>query len=135
LSTTSALLNRSQATKTPAKIAPTKVADTTIRSLAEIFQMLADPSRLKILVTLASAGEMHVTALCKVLGQMQPAVSHHLSLLRARRLVSCRRDGKNNFYSVDSALVRTLLEEFFAESGDDQHQLQLDGLSLVFKNR
>jgi DNA-binding transcriptional ArsR family regulator len=136
LNTTSGVLNRPRSSKPTAKVTPAlpTVADTTLRGLAEIFQMLADPSRLKILLNLARDGEMHVSALCKVLGQMQPAVSHHLSLLRARKLVVCRRDGKNKFYSVDSALVRTLLDEFFGEPCNGQQQIQLNGLSLAFKH-
>jgi DNA-binding transcriptional ArsR family regulator len=130
LSTTSGVLTRPRSTKP----APKAIAETTLLGLAEIFQMLADPSRLKILLTLARAGTMHVTALCQALGQMQPAVSHHLSLLRARKLVTCRRDGKNKYYAVDSALVRTLLDDFFGEAGNGQRQIQLDGFSLAFKN-
>ena len=114
---------------------PRPVADTTLRGLVEVFQMLGDPSRLKILLALARDGEMHVSGLCRFLGHSQPAVSHHLSLLRARRLVSCRRMGKNIYYSVDSVLVRELLLEFFDDAGDGQRQIQLDGFSLAFKSR
>jgi ArsR family transcriptional regulator, arsenate/arsenite/antimonite-responsive transcriptional repressor len=135
LSTTSGAVSRTRGTKPVAKVAlpALGVSEATLRALAEVFQMLADPSRLRILVTLARSGEMHVSALCQVLGQLQPAVSHHLSLLRSRKLVTCRRDGKNKFYAVDSALVRTLLEEFFGEAGNGQQQIQLDGFSLAFK--
>jgi ArsR family transcriptional regulator len=101
--------------------------------LVEIFQMLADASRLKILLALAHGGEMHVSGLCQLLGQSQPAVSHHLSLLRARRLVSCKRKGRNIFYCVDSTPVRGLLEEFFNDAGNGDRQIQLNGFSLAFK--
>ena len=135
MSTSSGALSRPRSTKPVAKVTVPAlgVSEATLRALAEFFQMLADLSRLRILVTLARSGEMHVSALCKVLGQLQPAVSHHLSLLRSRKLVTCRRDCKNKFYAVDSALVRTLLEEFFGEAGNGQQQIQLDGFSLAFK--
>jgi ArsR family transcriptional regulator len=45
-------------------------------------------------------GELHVSALCERLQQSQPAVSHHLALLRTAGLIGCRRDGKHNFYSI-----------------------------------
>ncbi len=118
---------------------PRPIADATLKGLVDIFQMLADQSRLKILLALAHAGEMHVSALCDLLGQSQPAVSHHLSLLLSRKLVSCRRDGKNRFYWVDLGVVREILNQFFGSpnegegQGGDQHQLQLDGFSLAFK--
>jgi DNA-binding transcriptional ArsR family regulator len=117
----------------PAKNAPKPIADATLRGLAEVFQMLGDPSRLKILLTLARGGEMHVSGLCRFLGSSQPSVSHHLSLLRSRRLVSCRREGKNIFYAVESSGLRQLLAEFFDDAGDGQHQIQLDGFALAFK--
>lgn len=39
-------------------------------------------------------------ALCEQLAQSQPAVSHHLALLRHGGIISPRRQGKNNFYSL-----------------------------------
>lgn len=93
-----------------AKPARLRVPEQAITSLADVFKLLADKSRLKILLALAQDGEMHVTALCELLTQSQPAVSHHLTLLRMRGLVGYRRDGKHNFYHVDSPLVHQLLD-------------------------
>jgi ArsR family transcriptional regulator len=126
---------RPRGQKAPAKVSPPTVgvSDVTIQSLSEIFKLLADRSRLKILLALAQDGEMHVSALCELLGQSQPAVSHHLTLMRMSGLVGYRRDGKHNYYHVDSALVRDLLEEFFANSGGSQ--LQFQDFSLAFKKR
>jgi ArsR family transcriptional regulator len=100
----------------------------------DVFQMLADKTRLKILLALAHDGEKHVTALCDLLGLSQPAVSHHLSLLRSKKLVVCRRDGKNNFYTVDSADLGELLDQFFGDAGNGQRQIQLDGLSVALRS-
>ncbi|HMF12603.1 MAG TPA: metalloregulator ArsR/SmtB family transcription factor [Gemmataceae bacterium] len=121
--------------KAPVKVSPSvvNVSDGTIQSLSEIFKLLSDRSRLKILLALAQEGEMHVSALCELLGQSQPAVSHHLTLMRMSGLVGYRRDGKHNYYHVDSGLVRDLLEQFFADSGGSQ--LQFEDFSLAFKKR
>jgi DNA-binding transcriptional ArsR family regulator len=135
LSTTTAVLQRPRATKVPAKGAPCHVADHTINGLVELFQMLGDKSRLRILLALAAEGEMHVSGLCSLLGHSQPAVSHHLALLRSHRLVTCRREGKNIYYANDSALVRDLLAQFFGQGGAGEGQIQLDGCSLAFKSR
>jgi ArsR family transcriptional regulator len=97
-----------------------RVPDQAIASLADVFKLLADKSRLKILVALSQDGEMHVTALCDLLTQSQPAVSHHLTLLRMRGLVGYRRDGKHNYYHVDSPLVHQLLDQ--AGLCDGHHQ-------------
>jgi ArsR family transcriptional regulator len=76
-----------------------------------------------------------VTALCDLLVQSQPAVSHHLTLLRMAGLVGYRRDGKHNYYRVDSALVRDLLEEFFSDSGNGHQQIQFEDFSLAYKRK
>ena len=120
--------------KAPAKASSpvVNVPEGTIKSLSEMFKLLADCSRLKILLALASNGEMHVSALCRLLDQSQPAVSHHLTLMRMSGLVGYRRDGKHNYYHVDSGLVRDLLEKFFANSVGGS-QLQFEDFSLAFK--
>jgi ArsR family transcriptional regulator len=111
------------------------ITDGTIGGLTEIFKLLADKSRLKILLALAREGELHVSALCGLLQQSQPAVSHHLTLLRMAGLVGYRRDGKHNYYRVDSALVRDLLEQFFTDTGNGHKQIQFEDFSLAFKRK
>ena len=112
-----------------------KISERTIHGLAQVFKLLADESRLKILLALAQDGELHVTALCDLLDQTQPAVSHHLTLLRMAQLVGFRRDGKHNYYRVESELVSDLLEQFFADAGNGHKQLQFDDFSLSYKRR
>ena len=133
---TTTTVSRSRVAKPGAK-EPTagEVADSTLEALTEVFQMLGDKSRLKILMTLARDGEMHVSALCQLLGQSQPAVSHHLTLLRMNKLVHYRRDGKHNFYCIETCRVCNLLEQFFDDSGNGHRQLEFDDFSLAFKSR
>jgi DNA-binding transcriptional ArsR family regulator len=64
-----------------------------------LLKQVSEPTRLQ-LVMLLTAGEMHVGGLCEQLGQSQPAVSHHLALLRHGGLIAPRRQGKNNFYAL-----------------------------------
>lgn len=112
-----------------------RVTGRTLNGLVQVFKLLADESRLKILLALAQDGELHVTALCDLLEQTQPAVSHHLTLLRMAGLVGYRRDGKHNFYRVESGLICDLLEQFFADAGNGHKQLQFDEFSLAYKRR
>ena len=136
LSTTVAVSAKTKNPKAAAKgAAIVKVSDRTIEGLTDVFGMLADKSRLKILLALAQDGEMNVTALCELLGQSQPAVSHHLTLLRMNELVRYRRDGKHNFYHVNSALVCSLLESFFSDQGNGHKQIQFDDFCLVYKRK
>ena len=74
------------------------------KDLVQVFKLLSDETRLRILLYLTQQGELHVTALCDRLGQSQPAVSHHLALLRVAGLIEARRDGKHNFYHVRRTL-------------------------------
>jgi DNA-binding transcriptional ArsR family regulator len=69
---------------------------------AILLKQVSDPTRLQVILTL-SAGEKHVGALCEELNQSQPAVSHHLALLRHGSIIAPRRQGKNNFYGLTEA--------------------------------
>ncbi len=64
-----------------------------------LLKHVSDPTRLQVILILAG-GEQHVGALCSQLSQSQPAVSHHLALLRHGGIIAPRRQGKNNFYSL-----------------------------------
>ena len=64
-----------------------------------LLKHVSDPTRLQVILIL-SEGEQHVGALCSQLSQSQPAVSHHLALLRHGNIIAPRRQGKNNFYSL-----------------------------------
>lgn len=66
---------------------------------ATLLKQVSDPTRLQVILML-SEGERHVGALSEELGQSQPAVSHHLALLRHGGIISPRRQGKNNFYGL-----------------------------------
>lgn len=109
-----------------------EIFDKTLTHLSQVFQMLGDRSRLKIVLALAKKGEMNVSALCELLGQSQPAVSHHLRLLRFWSLVSYRREGKHNFYRLDSASLGDLLEDFLNHFCNDANKIQFDNFSLTF---
>lgn len=93
------------------------VSDQSVRELAQVFKLLSDETRLRILLYLAQAGELHVTDLCNRLGQSQPAVSHHLALLRVSGLIEARREGKHNYYSVRADHFGELIEDLFATTG------------------
>ncbi|HEV3117023.1 MAG TPA: metalloregulator ArsR/SmtB family transcription factor [Gemmataceae bacterium] len=132
----SAITTKPRANKVPSRdTSPLRVSVRTISGLAQVFKQLADESRLKILLALAQDRELNVTSLCELLGQSQPAVSHHLTLLRMTGLVGYRRDGKHNFYRIQSSLVCDLLEQFFADSGNGHKQINFEEFSLAYKRK
>lgn len=85
--------------------------DTVIDELADgVFAVLADPSRLRLLVSLRAAGELCVCDLAVAAGMGESAASHALRLLRAHRVVKVRRAGRMAFYSLAAGHVRTMLD-------------------------
>ena len=66
---------------------------------AMLLKQISDPTRLRVILMLAE-GEQHVGGICDQVNMSQPAVSHHLALLRHGRIIAPRRVGKNNFYGL-----------------------------------
>jgi DNA-binding transcriptional ArsR family regulator len=83
---------------------------TEVQGLSQIFRVLGDETRTK-LIYLLSLRELCVCDLAEILEMTVPAVSHHLRLLRAMRLVRHRRDGKNVYYSLDDHHITALIRE------------------------
>lgn len=80
-----------------------------IQPLADVFKVLGDPTRLRILRVLMNQ-EVCVRDIADELGMGQSTVSHQLRILRDARLVQFRRDGKTVYYSLADAHVFTLLD-------------------------
>jgi|FaiFalFF_MnMetaG_3_1042247.scaffolds.fasta_scaffold14942_4 ArsR family transcriptional regulator len=71
---------------------------------AEILKILAHPMRLKIVCGLMER-ELCVSDIEECLGEPQPKISQHLSLLRAKGIVKAEREGLNIRYRVVHPLV------------------------------
>ncbi len=78
--------------------------------LAELFKLLGDPTRCRILYALLEAGELCVCDLAETVEVPESSVSHALRLLRTAGVVRNRRDGRMIFYSLDDSHVRLLLD-------------------------
>ena len=96
------MINRlGEMVETLATAEPEKIGgDTAIRDAANLFRLLSDQTRLRILTMLSERDEMCVRELWERLGQSQPAVSHHLGLLRAGGVVETRHEGKHIYYRI-----------------------------------
>lgn len=105
-----------------------ELSDQLEKDLVQVFKLLSDETRLRILMYLMREGELHVTALCERLAQSQPAVSHHLALLRVAGLIEARRDGKHNFYSIRAKHFHRIMGELFSSIGNT------DGESIRFQD-
>lgn len=76
----------------------------------------SDATRVQVILMLA-AGERNVGSMCEQLGQSQPAVSHHIALMRHGGFIEPRRDGKHNFYRLTHSgrtladVIRAVLDD------------------------
>lgn len=95
------------------------LSDGDAQDVAELFKMLAHPTRVQVLRVLADQ-ELCVCDLAEVLGLSVSATSYQLQMMRRLKLVRYRRDGKFAYYSVSSDFVLALL-------GDAQHHLGQPG--------
>ncbi len=81
-----------------------------LRATADLFGLLSDETRLRILYALARE-ELCVCDLARVAGRSIPAVSHQLAALRRLQVVSYRSEGKLAYYRLASQVVRRLLRD------------------------
>jgi ArsR family transcriptional regulator, lead/cadmium/zinc/bismuth-responsive transcriptional repressor len=97
----------------PAKVALVTAAmpgADAVAELAQIFGLLSDPGRLRVITALLEGGEMCVCDIAAACGHTESAVSHSLRLLRANRVVRVRRAGRRAYYRLDDSHVRMLLD-------------------------
>jgi DNA-binding transcriptional ArsR family regulator len=82
--------------------------EATARDLAAVFSALGDPTRARIVSCLLQ-DELCTCDLAELTDITESAVSQHLRILRALRLVKSRRAGKQVFHSLDDAHVALLI--------------------------
>ncbi len=70
-----------------------------VNEASNIFAMLGEPNRMKIILALAQ-GELCVYHLCEITGGKQSATSQHLRKLKDSRIVKCRKEANQVLYSL-----------------------------------
>ncbi len=117
-----------------------------VNDFIPIFQALADSERLLILLKLFYAGSKgkNVTELSGKTRLSRPAVSHHLKVLKAARIINSRKDGTQVYYSLDAKdkiakienLVNVLLQHLKTIDANQDEVIEDVALeSLVAKAR
>lgn len=104
-----------------------------VQQLVQLFKLFSDETRLRILHFLMHQDELNVRTLCEMLDQSQPAVSHHLALLRVAGLIECRRDGKHNFYHIMPARFQELIEMMFRTAPNQASRICFESFVLSFQ--
>ena len=108
------------------------LGEDTARDLVQLFKLLADETRLRIMYYLMQQDELNVRTFCRLLRQSQPAVSHHLALLRTAGIIECRREGKHNFYHLVPKRCQAYLDVVFGVSGDQQRKVRVEEALLTY---
>ena len=81
-----------------------------VKPHALLFQALANPARMSILLLLREKGSMNVSKICDELGLEQTHVSHNMKCLSFCGLVTVSREGKSRVYSINNDTLTPLLE-------------------------
>ena len=101
-------------------MATRSVSDELASQAADLFRMLGDASRLRLMI-LCRDGEPSVGELAHALGLSESLVSHHLRLLRAARLVRGRRDGRRVHYTLADAHVSRVIGDMLDHVAEANH--------------
>lgn len=98
--------------------AVTSLPEVSVQRLATIVRLMQEPARIRLIVFLGGSEQRYVGELCECLGMPQPAVSHHLSLMRAANLIEPNRQGKQIFYSLspNGRVVNRVLHTLLADT-------------------
>jgi DNA-binding transcriptional ArsR family regulator len=87
-----------------------RLDDDQVGLMVEVFRMLADATRVRVLWALVDR-ELSVNDLAEHVGKPAPSVSQHLAKLRMARLVRTRREATTIFYSLENDHVRQLVSD------------------------
>ena len=96
--------------------ADTRICDTEpdsqfVELAVEVFGMLADSTRVRIILALRAAGELSVNQLADTVEKSPAAVSQHLAKLRLARIVVTRQDGQRVFYRLENEHASQLVSD------------------------
>jgi len=94
--------------------------DEALTGVAELFKVLGDRTRTRILQVLFEA-EMCVCDLAYVLGMTQSSISHQLRVLKQAKLVKNRKEGKVVYYSLADHHVKHIFDQAFQHVNEDRN--------------
>ena len=105
-----------------------RIGDDQVVELAEMFRLMSDPTRLRIILACldapAAVGEM-----AERLGISASLVSHHLRLLRAARLLGADRRGRQVFYVVGDLHIRSMLSDMVDHVAEEDAETDAGALT------
>ncbi|MEO7524734.1 MAG: metalloregulator ArsR/SmtB family transcription factor [Ferruginibacter sp.] len=69
---------------------------------------VSDPYRMSILKEMLNRGSLRCCDMVSLTGLSQPTCSHHIKLLADSELIECRKDGRNNYFSINKINFKKL---------------------------
>ena len=93
------------------------ITDDQAVELAEMFRLMGDPSRLRIILACLD-GAACVSDIAARTRLTPSLVSHHLRLLRATRILRAERQGKQVFYAPSDEHIRCTIADMVAHVGE-----------------
>lgn len=97
----------------------TRTDPSVVQTLADMFRILGDPTRVRI-VDLLSDGELCVCDIAAHVAISESAVSHQLRLMRGMRLVRARREGRCVYYTLDDQHIVDLFQQGLRHVAEDR---------------
>ncbi|MGJ9407223.1 ArsR/SmtB family transcription factor, partial [Nesterenkonia aurantiaca] len=91
---------------------------------AELLKILAEPTRVRIVLALWRTPELSVNSLAQVVGKSGPGEPHHLAKLRMARMVATRQDGTRGLYRLADNHPSLLVEQAIKPRAVQSHDLQ-----------
>lgn len=80
-----------------------------VKAVSEIFSLLGDSTRVKILLALMQ-GELCVYHICEITGGKQSAISQHLRKLKDKNIIKSRKEGNQVLYSIADQHIATIVK-------------------------
>ena len=80
-----------------------------MENAAYMLKAISNATRLRVISLLNESDELSVSQMVEELDCEQSLLSHHLSDIRARGVLNCRKDGKNCFYSLKNKQITQIL--------------------------
>ena len=102
-----------------------RINDDEVVELAEMFRLMSDPTRLKIIFACLER-PVSVGATAERLAISPSLVSHHLRLLRAARLLQADRRGRMVFYMVGDPHIRSMLSDMADHVAEDVAEAEIE---------
>lgn len=100
------------------KIKKNLMNDKELILMSDLFKVISDPTRIKILCALEQQ-ELCVYDISVILNMTQSAISHQLRVLRDKALVKSRKEGKTVFYTLKDDHVQQIFRQTLEHIHED----------------